>query len=217
MSEQGHLCSRVQSMTLGPFYGIVDKGRDCLITYTARKRRKLQRRHRFSLLSCAIILLVLISTGFLSTLRLLSSISTQQLDILDEYNAYKSAFSLDPRSWRLNVHQHAVHHIYVDVGCSNGETIEHFIHFHPNSSLYDIITFEPDPYNYQLCKQVLAKEKYKDFNIIIIPRVAWVRNEKVFFTTNRGQQSRITANTLGRSPFPPSTYKTVHCPTHFRR
>lgn len=197
-------------MNLGSIYRMVGKYRRSPLMCSRWKRWKVQRRHHFSLLSCAFILAVLIVAGLVSfRLALLPSLSNEQLAALKEYNAYKSAFSLDPRSWKLNVHQHAVHHIYVDVGCSNGETIEHFIHFHPNSFLYDIITFEPDPYNYLLCKRVLTKEKYKDFNIIIIPRVAWLRNEKVSFTTNRGHQSRIAMNTSRRSPCSPSTCKTT--------
>src|SRR5690606_6598691 len=71
------------------------------------------------------------------------------------------------------------------------ETIEHFIHFTPNSLFYDIITFEPDPTNYRLCKQRLTQKKYSNYNIIIIPKVVWIRNEKVFYQTNCGQRCRM--------------------------
>ncbi|CAF1218692.1 unnamed protein product [Rotaria magnacalcarata] len=82
-------------------------------------------------------------------------------------------------------------HIYIDIGCFDGETIEHFIYFTPNSILYDIITFEPDPINYQLCKKKLKQKQFENYSITIIPKVVWLRNEKVPFLINHGENSRI--------------------------
>jgi len=92
----------------------------------------------------------------------------------------------------------STHFIYIDIGCFNGETIEHFLHFIPNSRVYDIITFEPDPYNYELCKQRLIQKKYADINITILQKVVWIRDEKVFFRTDRGRYSRITTHKAGK-------------------
>jgi FkbM family methyltransferase len=89
-------------------------------------------------------------------------------------------------------------YIYIDIGCFDGETIEHFIYFNPNSSFYDIITFEPDPNNYQLCKQRLTQPKYSNLNIIFIQKVVWIRDEKVFFRINHGRKSRINLNVTGK-------------------
>ncbi|CAF3374888.1 unnamed protein product [Rotaria socialis] len=82
-------------------------------------------------------------------------------------------------------------HIYIDIGCFDGETVEHFIYFTPNSILYDIITFEPDPINYQLCKKKLKQKQFENYSITIIPKVVWLRNEKVPFLINHGENSRI--------------------------
>ena len=89
--------------------------------------------------------------------------------------------------------------IYVDVGCYNGETIEYFLHFHANSSLYDIITFEPDPENFLLCEKTLRQAKYAHLNIQIIRKVVWVRDEKVLFRIGEGSRSRINSNASGNS------------------
>lgn len=96
-----------------------------------------------------------------------------------------------------NQENHSIHHIYIDIGCFNGETIEHFIHFTPNSRLYDIITFEPDPLNYQLCRQRLQDPKYRHLNITILQTVAWIKDEKISFRTERGRQSRINTHPTG--------------------
>lgn len=90
----------------------------------------------------------------------------------------------------------SLHKIYIDIGCYNGETIEHFIHFFPDSITYDIITFEPEPSNYELCKKTLQQDKYKDYSITILPFAVWVRNERVFFQTNQGRKSRINGNVV---------------------
>ncbi|CAF3801315.1 unnamed protein product [Rotaria sordida] len=93
-----------------------------------------------------------------------------------------------------NRNESSIHHIYIDIGCFNGETIEHFLHFIPNSTFYDIITFEPDPVNYQLCKQRLTDKKYMNINIIILQKVVWIRDEKIYFQTEHGRLSRINKN-----------------------
>ncbi|CAF3667648.1 unnamed protein product [Rotaria sp. Silwood1] len=93
-----------------------------------------------------------------------------------------------------NRNNYSIHHIYIDIGCFNGETIEHFIHFIPNSTFYDIITFEPDPINYQLCKQRLKEKKYMNINIIILQKIVWIRDEQIYFQTEQGRLSRINMN-----------------------
>jgi hypothetical protein len=120
--------------------------------------------------------------------------TTKHFDPLEIFDVYKSTYVLSNESLILNIHNHLIHRIYIDIGCFNGETIEHFIHFTPDSSLYDIITFEPDQDNYQLCKQRLTQKKYRNYNIIIIPKVVWIRNEKVFYRTDCGQRCRIDSN-----------------------
>ena len=89
--------------------------------------------------------------------------------------------------------------IYIDIGCYNGETVEHFIHFNPNSSFYDIITFEPDPENFLLCEKALRQPKYAKLSIEIIPKAVWVRDEKVSFQFGQGTRSRINTNISGSS------------------
>ncbi|UJR13677.1 hypothetical protein I4U23_000689 [Adineta vaga] len=88
----------------------------------------------------------------------------------------------------------AMRHIYIDIGCFNGETIEYFLHFITDSDTYEIYTFEPDPDNYRLCQKRLSDKKYAQHNINIIQKVAWIRNEKVYYRTERGRQSRISLN-----------------------
>jgi predicted RNA-binding Zn-ribbon protein involved in translation (DUF1610 family) len=90
------------------------------------------------------------------------------------------------------------YHIYIDIGCFNGETIEHFLHFIPNSTFYNIIIFEPDPQNYKLCQRRLRQKKYANIHITILQKVVWIRDEKVFFHTNRGRSSRIHLNAPGK-------------------
>jgi len=112
-------------------------------------------------------------------------------EILESYNVHQSTFLSPNESITLNIHNRSPHFIYIDIGCFNGETVEFFIHFNPNSTLYDIITFEPDPVNYKLCKQKLSQPKYKNYNIIIIPKAVWIHNGKVSYHIGRGKKSRI--------------------------
>jgi FkbM family methyltransferase len=111
---------------------------------------------------------------------------TQQI-----YSVQQSAYLSSDDEIVLHVHNDTKHYIYIDIGCFNGETIEHFIHFNPDSINYDIITFEPDPRNYQLCKRRLTQNKYRNYNIIIIPKIVWIRDEKLSYKIDLGQRSRI--------------------------
>ncbi|CAF1313095.1 unnamed protein product [Adineta ricciae] len=90
--------------------------------------------------------------------------------------------------------RHSIRHIYIDIGCFNGETIEYFLYFTPNSEAYEIYTFEPDPNNYFLCKKRLSQPKFAKYKINIIRKVAWIHDEKVLYRTERGRQSRISLN-----------------------
>ena len=92
---------------------------------------------------------------------------------------------------------YSTHHIYIDIGCFQAETIEYFLHFTPNSTSYDIIIFESDPTNYQLCRQRLQNNKYKNINVTILQKAAWIRDEKILLQVERGQQSRINITTKG--------------------
>ena len=98
----------------------------------------------------------------------------------------------------LNPKRYSHHYVYIDVGCFKGETVEHFIHFNNNSALYDIITFEPDPDNYRLCRRALKQKKYAHLNIMILHKVAWIRDGPVLFQTERGSESRIHLNGTSR-------------------
>lgn len=103
----------------------------------------------------------------------------------------QSLYLLANRTLYLNIHNHSTHHIYIDIGCFNGDTVENFIYFTPNSHLYDIIVFEPDPFNYELCAKRLMQEKYQNYSIIIIPQVVWIRNELVDYEIGLGDKSRL--------------------------
>ncbi|CAF1175018.1 unnamed protein product [Rotaria sordida] len=118
----------------------------------------------------------------------------KSLSISDYSNILDNDDDDDNETVILKNYNHSIHHIYIDIGCFNGETVEHFIHFTPNSLLYDIITFEPDPINYRLCKKQLKQKKYQNYNIIIIRKAVWIHDEKVPFQINRGQRSRIDLN-----------------------
>ncbi|CAF1292265.1 unnamed protein product [Rotaria sp. Silwood1] len=151
-----------------------------------KKTRKLQQRYYFYRISL-ILIFILIFTIF-STISLNQSLSKSDYsNILLNHDSNATVIL-------KNYNNQSIHHIYVDIGCFNGETIEHFIHFTPNSVLYDIITFEPDPFNYEICKKQLRQQKYQNHNIIIIPKAAWIRDEKVPFQIDRGGKSRIDLN-----------------------
>jgi hypothetical protein len=148
---------------------------------------------------CLLCTFLVLSILIFSIRNLINYFSTRTYsETLQIYNVYKSAYLSSDNEIALNLHNHTIHYIYIDIGCFNGETVEHFLHFTPNSNIYEIITFEPDPQNYQLCKQRLIQTKYKNINITILQKVVWIRDEKVFFRTNRGKHSRITSNKTGK-------------------
>ncbi|CAF0727110.1 unnamed protein product [Adineta ricciae] len=120
-----------------------------------------------------------------------SSTMSSYPDISGIYTVYGGRYLLENETLTLNVYDSGSHNVYIDIGCFNGETIEHFIHFTRNSILYDIVTFEPDPINYRLCKEKLSQKKYRDYNIFIIPKVAWIYNGKVPYRVGQGQKSGI--------------------------
>jgi len=137
-------------------------------------------RYRIGLFFSFIILCLILLFMLLSTRKINESDLTKRYPELDELF--------------LRHQNDSIHNIYIDIGCYNGETIEHFIHFTPDSISYDIITFEPEPANYELCKQRLKQDKYKQYSITILPFAAWIRNEPIFYQINRGRQSRINGN-----------------------
>ncbi|CAF2778284.1 unnamed protein product [Rotaria sp. Silwood2] len=155
-----------------------------------KKPRKLRRRYSFYRLSLTLIFILIFM--IFSTIILFKSLSTSDyFNVLKNYDKNKTLI--------LKTYNESTHYIYIDIGCFNGETVEHFIHFTPNSSLYDIITFEPDPANYELCTKQLKQQKYQNYNITIISKAAWIRNEKVPFQINRGQRSRIDLSNTNQS------------------
>ena len=148
------------------------------LTIPRRHTKENARQRRYFNQLCILIIVLLIIFTFFLMIRMISLLLPDKLE------------AFYPRT--------SPRYIYIDIGCYNGETIEHFIHFVPNSSRYDIITFEPDPYNYQLCEQRLRQQKYANMSITILPKVVWIRDEKVFFHTDLGRFSRIQTNETGR-------------------
>jgi len=152
--------------------------------------KKKKRRYRYYRICLTCIFLFI----FIVNLIYLFSTTKYYSDQFEIYSVYNSTILLSDDNIVLNIYNQSIYHIYIDIGCFNGETIEHFIHFNPNSSIYNIITFEPDPVNYYICKKRLTQTKYRNYNIIIIPKVVWIRNEKVSYQIDRGQRSRIDLN-----------------------
>ncbi|CAF1152616.1 unnamed protein product [Adineta steineri] len=148
-----------------------------------------QRRRDVKQIYIAITTFVIIIIFFVIIFIFLLFISDDS--IISKINTYYTG-----RTGEIDRNSPFYHHrrIYIDIGCFNGETIEYFIHFTMNSAFYEIYTFEPDPDNYRLCKQRLSQRKYRNFNIKIIQKVAWIRDERVYFRTERGRQSRISLN-----------------------
>jgi hypothetical protein len=158
-----------------------------------KSKEKGRRRRYFGQASIVIILIIVILIFFIMNLTIFF--------FLSEKSTVSEVINIDTPETEIilsNSQNDSTHYIYIDIGCFNGETIEHFLHFIPNSRVYDIITFEPDPINYQLCKQRLKQKKYTNINIIILQKVVWIRDEKVFFQTGRGRQSRIHTNKSGK-------------------
>ena len=134
-----------------------------------------------------ILILLFIMTIFSTILFQFSVIKSSDRQ---ENSDSKLKFLLTNETMILNISNHSTS-VYIDIGCFDGETVEHFIHFTSNSKLYDIITFEPDPANYKLCRERLKQDKYRNYSIIIIRKAVWIRNEKVSFTVNQGNRGRI--------------------------
>ena len=143
---------------------------------------------------CLRIVFIVIILTFSITLFMIAILLPEKSIIAEE----NDISTLDSELFLSNLLKSSSNYIYIDIGCFNGETIEHFLHFVPNSARYDIITFEPDPLNYQLCKQRLSQKKYAHMNIIILQKVVWIRNEKVSFQTDYGRLSRIQMNETGK-------------------
>ena len=176
---------------------VVSVGRTILLRSNLYELRKINLRRRSHCCSVPIITLFMLIVVILSAkiFIVLDSLPVSP-DQLETYRFLNSIPSASNMSMLLNIHNHPLHHIYIDIGCYNGETVEHFIHFTPNSSLYDIIIFEPDPENFRICKHRLTQEKYRQFNMIFIPSAVWVRDEQVYYRAGHGTTSRID---LGRS------------------
>ena len=146
-------------------------------TIPRSNKKEKYRRRRYCYQLCLIIIILLIILTFF-TMILMFAFLLPKLEV----------FHRNP----------STRHIYIDIGCFNGETIEHFLHFVPNSSQYDIITFEPDPSNYRLCERRLRQKKYANYSITILQKVVWIRDEKVAFQTTLGRFSRIHSNKTGK-------------------
>jgi FkbM family methyltransferase len=159
----------------------------------ANTLRRVLLRRRYHISSIFRVIASLLLSTILCAL-FLSKLSIEKYHRLEIYDVHHSRSYLADEPIPINIHNHSNHLIYIDVGCFNGDTIEYFIHFNSLSYLYDIITFEPDPHNYELCRQRLSQEKYRSFNIIIIPKIVWIRNEKVAFRIHQGHRSRIQFN-----------------------
>ena len=149
-------------------------------------------RYRIYLIYSLLIIILLNSIDWFS-------IEKKSFEKLEIYSIYHSKYLLNDENIIFNIYNQSINHIYIDIGCFNGETIEHFIHFNANSQIYDIITFEPDPTNYHICKHRLSQKKYRNYNIIIIPKVVWIRNEKVSYQTGYGHKSRIDLSKTSKS------------------
>jgi hypothetical protein len=175
------------------YYRITRRMYPTLTPYENKKDKLGRRRHVYQIY-IAIIFLLIVLVFFL-----INFIGSQLLLDKSEISEIENIYDSVKEKIVLNIHKYSIHHIYIDIGCFNGETIEHFIHFIPNSTFYDIITFEPDPDNYQLCKKRLRQKKYQHLNIIIIPKVVWIRDEKVYFRAERGRESRIDVNQTGKN------------------
>jgi hypothetical protein len=149
-----------------------------------KKEKHRQRRYIYQI--CIIIILIIIIVTYFIMILMISFLLPEKSgasEVIDSSSHQPEVLSSDLHA--------SPRYIYIDIGCFNGETVEHFLHFVPNSTHYDIITFEPDPVNYQLCAQRLTQKKYAHINITILQKVVWIRDEKVFFQTNRGRFSRI--------------------------
>lgn len=153
---------------------------------SVRRRFSSQLKMLLSLILLISLLLIVTINAFEFLPDRLGAIDTNHL-----YDFADDAIVLNPK-------QHPHQYVYIDVGCFKGETVEHFIHFNNESALYDIITFEPDPDNYRLCRRALKQKKYAHLNIIILHKVAWIRDGTVSFQTERGSESRINLNGTGR-------------------
>ena len=147
-------------------------------------------RRRFSAKHKMAVALLLILSLFLTTTVTAFVFLPDRTDTIASDHLYESGED----KLVLNPKGHPYHYVYVDVGCFKGETVEHFIYFNSNSTLYDIITFEPDPDNYRLCRRALKQKKYAHLNIMILHKVAWIRDGPVLFQTEHGSESRIAGN-----------------------
>lgn len=157
------------------------------------KRNKYQQHYSYPRIYLICICIFIFLIFFLiNSIQLFSK--SNYSDVVENYAVSQSTNSVTYEHLILNIKNQSIHHIYIDIGCFNGETIEHFIHFNSDSYTYDIIAFEPDPVNYRICKRRLSQKKYRKYNIIIIPKVVWIRNEKVLYQIDRGHQSRIHMN-----------------------
>jgi hypothetical protein len=159
-----------------------------MLNLHSKKKNSYQQYYQIYLLCILLVFIILI----LSIINLIDYFSTRTyFETLQIYNVHKSTYLSSDKEIVFHLHNHTIHYIYIDIGCFNGETIEHFIYFNPDSINYDIITFEPDPINYQLCKNRLTQDKYQNYHIFIIPKIVWIRNEKLSYYIDHGQRSRI--------------------------
>ena len=147
-----------------------------------RQRARYQLRYSY----CRMFVLFILTVGILSAFLMMITLSFPRTEEMKS-NEGSNTFEFLP-SDLLNL---TSNYIYIDIGCYNAETIEHFIHFYPESKSAEIIAFEPEPTNYQLCQHRLQQAKYSNYKIRFLQKAVWIRNEKVSFQINRGRFSRM--------------------------
>ncbi|CAF2768413.1 unnamed protein product [Rotaria sp. Silwood2] len=122
-------------------------------TFRSKTKEQFRQRHYIHHISTTIILTIFASILFIITLFMYLFLSGKSRSSITNDTVHA-----DDEIILRNRNEYSIHHIYIDIGCFNGETIEHFLHFIPDSIFYDIITFEPDPDNYQLFLNRNSKE-----------------------------------------------------------
>lgn len=135
---------------------------------------------------CRMFVLFILIVGILSAFLMMITLSFPRTEEMKS-NGDRNTFELLPS----DLPNLTSNYIYIDIGCYNAETIEHFIHFYPESKSAEIIAFEPEPTNYQLCQHRLQQVKYSNYKIRFLQKAVWIRNEKVSFQINRDRSSRI--------------------------
>jgi hypothetical protein len=155
--------------------------------YSRCPRPKARYQVRYSF--CRMFVLFILSVGILSAVLMMITLSLPRTEEMKDNGDGNTVEFLPSDLPNLTAN-----YIYIDIGCYNAETIEHFIRFYSESQSAEMIVFEPEPTNYQLCQHRLQQAKYSDYRIKFLPKVVWTRNEKVAFQINRGRFSRMVSD-----------------------